>query len=543
MRCNSLTTDRNLSLLFHGKIAPIILLILLAVSAAVSQRNTLTLIFEEDQDRPVTVGAFERRGTLYGSLKDLADAFSLGTYENSEANKFEIKKGPNRLTVTGANPYVVLTDQSGRRTARQLPNDVVFAAETFFVPVIEFLPYLDRVSGRTSSVDRSVGAIKVASLERPSTYDIPDISLEPKANGLVIRIPSSKPLPDVESWLRQDGWLYVTVSDAKADTQAINNTKPDGIVKQVIAIQSPGSVQLTFKLGGKVAASEIIRDVSSNDILVSIRTSGNEEKVLLEKKRREIQADLEAQRNRWKLDVIVIDPGHGGYDSGTIGVGKTREKDITLKIGLKVGKLIEKRMKDVKVVYTRKDDRFVELDRRGQIANEADGRLFVSIHCNSLRKKPSATRGFEVYLLRPGRTQEAIDIAERENAVIEMEQGYQQKYQELNEENFILVTMAQNAYLRASEVFADILQEELEDQLTVPNRGIKQAGFYVLVGAAMPKILLETAYLSNREDERFLNSESGQQRIAEALYTAVKRYKEEYEKLLLEGKSLGSLTE
>jgi N-acetylmuramoyl-L-alanine amidase len=196
-------------------------------------------------------------------------------------------------------------------------------------------------------------------------------------------------------------------------------------------------------------------------------------------------------------------------------------------------------MKDVEVVYTRKDDSFVELDRRGQIANEAGGKLFISIHANAMPHKPSGTRGFEVYLLRPGRTEEAIAIAERENAVIKLEQGYEERYKQLTDENFILVTMAQSAYVKASEVFADLAQQELERTTGIPSRGVKQAGFYVLVGAAMPNILLETAYLSNREDERFLKSDAGQQRIAESLFHAVKRYKEEYEKLLLEGKDLG----
>jgi N-acetylmuramoyl-L-alanine amidase len=144
-----------------------------------------------------------------------------------------------------------------------------------------------------------------------------------------------------------------------------------------------------------------------------------------------------------------------------------------------------------------------------------------------------------VYLLRPGRTEEAIAIAERENAVIELEEGYEKRYQQLTEENFILVTMAQSAHVRASEVFADIVQRDMASRTGLQNRGVRQAGFYVLVGAAMPNVLIETAYLSNRQDERFLKSEAGQQKIADAIYRAIKEYKGEYEKLLEEGKTLG----
>ncbi len=147
-------------------------------------------------------------------------------------------------------------------------------------------------------------------------------------------------------------------------------------------------------------------------------------------------------------------------------------------------------------------------------------------------RKPNPRRGFEVYLLRPGRTEEAVAIAEQENAVIELEEGYADRYQELTDENFILVTMAQSAYVKSSEVLADLVQKEMKRIAGLPNRGVRQAGFYVLVGAAMPNILLETAYLSNREDERFLNSAAGQQKIAEAVFRAVKKYRTEYEKLL-----------
>jgi N-acetylmuramoyl-L-alanine amidase len=402
-----------------------------------------------------------------------------------------------------------------------------------------FTPLFHIALNRSAVLDLKSNSLRLSSAATNTGYDFTTLMLEPKSNGMLIRIPMSRQLDDFEGWLKRDGWLYVTIGDAKADCDAINRLQPVGLVKKIVAIQSPTSVQLTFKLSGKIAASEITKEEGTRDILISLRTPGSEEKLLLEKKQREVRADLENQRNRWKLDVIVLDAGHGGRDFGALGVTKVKEKDVTLGITLKLGKLLEKNLKSIKVVYTRKSDSFVELHRRGQIANEAGGKLFISIHCNALRRKPSPTRGFEVYLLRPGKTEDAIEIAERENSVIEMEEGYEQRYQKLTEENFILVAMAQSAHVKASEFFADIAQQELQEHTSVPNRGLKQAGFLVLVGASMPNVLVETAYLSNREDERFLKSESGQHKIAEALFTAIKKYKEEYEKLLLEGKDVG----
>jgi N-acetylmuramoyl-L-alanine amidase len=238
------------------------------------------------------------------------------------------------------------------------------------------------------------------------------------------------------------------------------------------------------------------------------------------------------RKKRWDLDVIVIDPGHGGKDPGTIGVTGLKEKDVVLSVGRKLGALLKERMPEVKVVYTRSTDVFIPLYRRGQIANEEGGKLFVSIHCNATPRKPSATRGTEVYLLRPNRTEEAIAIAEQENAVITLEEGYEDRYKELTDENFILVTMAQTAYMRSSEVLAEQVHREMSKVPGLRGRGVRQAGFYVLVGAAMPNILVETAFVSNRDDEKLLRSKIGQERIAESLYQGIVRYKKEYEKLL-----------
>jgi N-acetylmuramoyl-L-alanine amidase len=242
---------------------------------------------------------------------------------------------------------------------------------------------------------------------------------------------------------------------------------------------------------------------------------------------------VEAQE-KWKLDVIVIDAGHGGKDPGTIGVGKTKEKDVTLGVALKLGKLIEKNLKSVKVVYTRKTDTFIELYRRAQIANESNGKLFISVHCNSTEKKPSRQNGFEIYLLRPGRTEEAIRIAERENSVVNMEEGFEERYRALTEENFILVSMQQSAFMKYSEQFASIATKSMADALKIRNSGVRQAGFYVLVGASMPNVLVETGYLSNRNEEKVLRSSTGQQKIAQALFHGIKEYVRVYEKTLRE---------
>jgi N-acetylmuramoyl-L-alanine amidase len=171
------------------------------------------------------------------------------------------------------------------------------------------------------------------------------------------------------------------------------------------------------------------------------------------------------------------------------------------------------------------------------MANEANGKLFVSIHCNSTERKPSSANGFEIYLLRPGKTESAIRIAELENSAVKLEEGYQDRYKELTEENFILVSMRQSAFVKHSEQFAEVGAEAMARHLKIQHSGVKQAGFYVLVGASMPNVLVETGYLSNRKEEKILRSTQGQQKIAEALFQGIKEYKAKYEQALQEGRA------
>ena len=163
------------------------------------------------------------------------------------------------------------------------------------------------------------------------------------------------------------------------------------------------------------------------------------------------------------------------------------------------------------------------------MANEKGGKLFISIHCNSTKRKPTDATGIEVYLLRPGRTQEAINIAERENRVIEYEDD-PTRYEQLTDENFILVSMAHSSYMKYSESFADMLNTQFKHNTKLKARGVKQAGFYVLVGASMPSVLIESGFITNKKDVNYLKSSSGNTQLAEAIFEAIEEYRQYYEK-------------
>lgn len=242
-------------------------------------------------------------------------------------------------------------------------------------------------------------------------------------------------------------------------------------------------------------------------------------------------SDVPAKRKQWDLDVIVIDPGHGGIDGGAEGVNGALEKNIVLSIGRRLRDLIRSNLPGTTVVMTRDDDRFIELYRRGQIANEAGGKLFISIHCNSMPTKPHPARGAETYILRPGRNADAARVAARENASVKFERS-QDRYKGLDNDQLIVATMAQRSFVRLSELFAEAMQTEVAKATPLADRGVSQAGFFVLVGASMPNILFETAFLSNPDDAAYISSEAGQQAMARGMLQAIKRYARTYRSLL-----------
>ena len=228
------------------------------------------------------------------------------------------------------------------------------------------------------------------------------------------------------------------------------------------------------------------------------------------------------------MDTIVLDAGHGGKDPGAIGKFGTKEKDVALDITRRTGSLLEK--SGIKVVYTRDEDVFIPLLDRTKIANDANGKLFVSIHANANQNRK--IQGFETYLLRPGKSEDAIEVASRENSVIKLEDVTDQ-YENLSGENLIMATMAQSTFMKESEDLASTIQIELDKKLDTPNRGVKQAGFYVLIGASMPNALVEVGFLSNPNEEKMLKQSRHKQKIAEAIYYAIKSFKSSQEKLLV----------
>ncbi len=236
-------------------------------------------------------------------------------------------------------------------------------------------------------------------------------------------------------------------------------------------------------------------------------------------------------RPEFKVDVIVIDAGHGGKDQGTHG-HKTLEKDVALKIALKVGNYIEKNVPGVKVIYTRKDDRYLALDERADIANKNKADLFICIHANSL--PGSKANGTETYVMGLHKDQSNFELAKRENSVILMDENYKERYEGFDPnspESYILFSLTQSAYQESSLLFAQKVEDQFRLRAGRKSRGVKQAGFMVLWRTTMPSVLIEAGFLSDSKEESFLAGDQGQELIASGIYRAFKEYKSDVESI------------
>lgn len=230
--------------------------------------------------------------------------------------------------------------------------------------------------------------------------------------------------------------------------------------------------------------------------------------------------------DKYKLKTLVIDAGHGGKDPGALGK-ISQEKNIALAIALKLGYYIEKNIPEVNVIYTRKTDVFVTLDKRAEIANSNNADLFISIHVDAIKNKSFS--GTSTYIMGLHRTDDNLELAKKENSVILLEDNYTSKYEGYDPnspESHIIFSLVVNTFQSQSLLLASKIQDQFRARAGRKDHGVKQAGLVVLWNTTMPSVLIETGYITNRNEEKFLNSEYGQDIIASAIFRAFREYKQ-----------------
>ena len=232
-----------------------------------------------------------------------------------------------------------------------------------------------------------------------------------------------------------------------------------------------------------------------------------------------------------KRFTLVIDPGHGGHDAGARGA-ISMEKNINLTVALRFGKYVEQNMPEVRVIYTRKQDVFIPLHERANIANRANADLFISVHTNALPAGKVA-RGFETYTLGMHRAKDNLDVAMRENSVISMEKGFEQTYEGFDpksSESYIIFEFIQGKNMERSVELARMIQRSVCDSGCRPDKGVHQAGFLVLRETSMPSCLIELGFITTPDEERLLNDNAKVDDIAKGIYEAFAKYKNKYDR-------------
>ena len=485
----------------------------LALLFTISYAGTIRVVNRVDNSIDDILTLDKLRGT-YVSTIDVSRILSKrDPFINKDRGKMVLYIGDHRIKISANSSYLLVDDQ-----VFQMPMHTIMTDNDIFIPAEAFFNIIRReaLPGIKYDSRRMVLDIDI------KPFTITNVNISQKSNGTIIRIKTRNLFPEgnISSFFHENGWFYLTVAGGLVDTTEIRRTDTRGIIKSVAADQLGESSQLAFQMRTKVESHELYQSKDPSEIVISLRTSIKNS-----------LAQMKKVKDRWKLDTVVLDAGHGGKDPGTMGKRGTKEKDIALDIVKRVGLLLEKNTR-LKVIYTRTEDIFIPLWKRTKMANESNGKMFISIHLNGNPNKTAY--GFETYLLRPGKTEDAIEVASRENEVIKFEEKSKDKYKDVSGESLIMATMAQSIFMKESEELASIIQEEMVKKVKSKNRGVKQAGFQVLIGASMPNVIIEAGFLTNRNEEKNLRNPKYRQTIANSIYKAIIKFRYSREQYLSE---------
>jgi N-acetylmuramoyl-L-alanine amidase len=474
-------------------------------------------------------------GLDFIAVRDLVALIEIKTFDNPAKKKIILFLPSHQIKITGNNAFIMADE----KTSLQMPVETTYIDGILFVPVKFFIPILNSflaspvlINDQQAMADIQIAENSNKAADKSSKKikaNITSVEFEKKSNGLLLRVKTDKVFQksDLEIW-KNKNWLYATFSGGVISDDAseqIKSAEQYKIIRSALTFQHKNSAQVSFQLEQEIAGHEIYLDEKTGSIMISLRVN---DPVYLEKDVAKIKknAILTKQQAQWKIDKIVLDAGHGGKDHGATGKNGTAEKDITLAVILKLGKLITDRL-NIAVDYTRRKDEFPTLKGRTQYANAHNAKLFVSVHCNSSTNRKG--NGFEVFFLSPSRTSEALAVARKENEVIQLEEE-KHDYGDFTNEKFILANIMQSVFVKESEELAEKVLKGIAKNVNLADRGVTQAPFYVLMGASMPSILVETAFISNPAEEKYLKSEEGQNKLAEGIFEGIKQFIESAEK-------------
>ena len=492
------------------RIVLIALLVLLAVSGSTQAFDKVKVSMGGAYDE---IRAFQQEEVVYVSLSELVEILGGSLSWQTVGQRIDYTDAGFKFEFVLDAPFIRLND-----TTYNMTYPALLSEGQLCVPVVTFLPFLDRVTSRQLTWIERDREIKVES----DYFNVTDLSIQRKANGLLIEIYITKPLA-YQIFVTEGNWLNVSIRDGLINSSRVMSRRNHAFMYNMKVHQIENNTgQISIRL--RRAINNYNHEIKYNPTRIQITIA---------------DADFELDTTAKpllgpddKIDVIVIDAGHGGQDYGAIGGDGTREKDVVLEIAKKLAKLIRKD-KQFKVVMTRDRDKTVSLEDRAKIANDAGADLFVSIHANASPKRH--VRGWNVFFLAPALNDSARSVEQLENSYF-LRESYTGTAADTESEApyvdpvlSILNEMLMTEFQAESYDFAQMCDRELRKRLKTPARGIDQAGFFVLNKVFTPSVLIETAFISNSSEEKLLKSGGYQDDIAEGLYQAIKRFKAKYE--------------
>ncbi|MBN2424324.1 MAG: N-acetylmuramoyl-L-alanine amidase [Calditrichaceae bacterium] len=476
-------------------------------------QGKLVLILENGEKKQLFT--FDKSGEYFISVKNFSDLTGLGIFTNIEKRKTVLYVQDTKIKFTADNPFVIINNDQ----IIQVVLEPFWKEGEIWIAVEELARLLSGYSALKVSYNRATGEVILGNKD----INVTRVDVFTKQNGVMVQLSATKKFAEKDlSTKKVNNWFYLEIIGGKLDPKVINRSVSNELITEIQAVQLEQAASVAFKLKNDIIDIHLSSGDGSNDIILNLVTDQQLEKDM---KARE---DLHEQKKKWLIDTIVIDPGHGGKDPGAVGVGKIKEKDIVLPVALKLGTALKNALPDVNIVYTRDTDVFIPLWQRTKIANQANGKLFVSLHCNSNRS--SKFNGFETYFLSSEKDERAKDVVMKENQSIEFEESEDKKrYEGIN---FVLATLAQNAFIKQSQYLASTVQKKMALKLKplgMNDRGVKQGPFWVMVGATMPNVLIEMGFISNKFESKLLMQKSTQQKLADSICDGIVKYKTDFE--------------
>lgn len=466
-------------------------------------------IFVTEDGESHLVRTIQKEGIQYVAVNDLALVLNAEIYWHRMLRKVALESGDRQVVFTWFSPYMLYGSE-----VYNLTYDTMLREGTLYVPLIGFQRIWDYIHSPPSREElRSLSG---------GEFSIVDFSIEEKVNGILIEIFLTQPL-EYEIFRDQNGNLNVNFYQGKLDTTFLRTKKAPGLLRWIKAYQFENSAQLSFRWTKPFVGFSHALKKAPHRIQISLARASFSHRASDSASTRIFTDDERLLDNL--IDVIVVDPGHGGPDSGAEGKSGLLEKELTLDIAQRLKELLKKE-EGLRVILTRETDVLVPLEERTQIANRSGADLFISIHTNSFKK--ISVRGSETFFLATAKNDEARAAAALENSSIRFELPDNESHNVADLE-FILMDLMQSEYLKESSDLAAMIQKRLKKKLPIPGRGVSQAGFVVLNKAYMPAVLVEAAFISNRKDEKLLKKGSFRQKIADAIFEGIRDFKRKYE--------------